>query len=66
MCKQAVTYDVRAENLSVGEAVVILGKLRIITRVEALPTHVLIEDDADGRHYMSPERVVMVHSEGER
>lgn len=66
MCKQQVTYDVRAENLSVGEAVVILGKVRIITRVESLPTHVLIEDDAGGRHYMSPERIVTAHSEGER
>lgn len=66
MCKQAVTYDVRAENLSPGEAVVILGKVRIISRVEALSTHVLIEDMAGDRHYMSPERSVTVHSEGER
>jgi hypothetical protein len=66
MCKQAVTYDVRAEDLSPGEAAVILGKVRIVARVAALPTHVLIEDSDGARHYMSPERAVTVHSEGER
>ena len=69
MCRQTVTYDARAEDISPGEVVRIFGRLRIVERVSREGRQVLLEGtdgQAPWRHYTTPDRLFTVMGEGER